>query len=178
MLSINLPLFVSHSFVAHAYCAAGLLGMLLAYRFPECTVHCVDLERRESFDAFMAAFELKGQPADGSADGSVAGSVAGGVAGGAAGSAAGACVGAGDSNAGAGGDEVAAVAAAAGTVGGVNACCPDAEVGEKGRAPLARVLPNLRFIECDVAELELEPSGTVLVFRQSSLHSTVYWDAQ
>jgi hypothetical protein len=42
-------------------CGHGLLGCLLAYRFPQLRVVCVDLERRKGFDAFLAAFEALGE---------------------------------------------------------------------------------------------------------------------
>jgi len=34
----------------------GLLGVLLAHRFPACAVVCVDLERRKHFDLYLASF--------------------------------------------------------------------------------------------------------------------------
>ena len=42
-------------------CGHGLVGILLAYRFPTKHVICVDLEARGSFDVFRTAFETKGQ---------------------------------------------------------------------------------------------------------------------
>ena len=42
-------------------CGHGLLGILLAYRFPTKKVICVDLEERESFHAFKAAFNELGE---------------------------------------------------------------------------------------------------------------------
>jgi SAM-dependent methyltransferase len=41
-------------------CGHGLLGILLAYRFPAKKVACVDLEARESFEAFRRAFNEMG----------------------------------------------------------------------------------------------------------------------
>ena len=43
-------------------CGHGLLGILLAYRFPTKKVICVDLEQRQSFYAFRDAFIAKGEP--------------------------------------------------------------------------------------------------------------------
>uniref|UniRef100_A0A7S4EJT3 C2H2-type domain-containing protein n=1 Tax=Pseudo-nitzschia australis TaxID=44445 RepID=A0A7S4EJT3_9STRA len=42
-------------------CGHGLLGILLAYRFPTKKVVCVDLQERESFYAFKEAFVTKGE---------------------------------------------------------------------------------------------------------------------
>jgi hypothetical protein len=42
-------------------CGHGLVGILLAYRFPTKKVVCVDLEERESFHAFKAAFNELGE---------------------------------------------------------------------------------------------------------------------
>lgn len=41
-------------------CGHGLLGILLAYRFPTKKIICVDLEARDSFEAFRAAFNEMG----------------------------------------------------------------------------------------------------------------------
>jgi len=46
-------------------CGHGLLGILLAYRFPTKKVICVDLEQRESFYAFRDAFNAKGESYEG-----------------------------------------------------------------------------------------------------------------
>ena len=48
-------------------CGHGLLGILLAYRFPTKKVVCVDLEKRESFYAFREAFNAKGESYQGAA---------------------------------------------------------------------------------------------------------------
>jgi SAM-dependent methyltransferase len=42
-------------------CGHGLLGILLAYRFPTKKVVCVDLEARDSFQAFRSAFHEIGE---------------------------------------------------------------------------------------------------------------------
>jgi SAM-dependent methyltransferase len=42
-------------------CGHGLLGILLAYRFPTKKVVCVDLEARQSFEAFREAFNEVGE---------------------------------------------------------------------------------------------------------------------
>ena len=42
-------------------CGHGLLGILLAYRFPTKKVVCVDLQERQSFYAFKEAFVTKGE---------------------------------------------------------------------------------------------------------------------
>ncbi|KAK3280105.1 hypothetical protein CYMTET_12046 [Cymbomonas tetramitiformis] len=41
-------------------CGHGLVGLLLAYRFPQRQVVCVDIERRAAFQAFMDAFDRWG----------------------------------------------------------------------------------------------------------------------
>lgn len=41
-------------------CGHGLLGILLAYRFADVRVVCVDLQRREAFDHYAAAFKACG----------------------------------------------------------------------------------------------------------------------
>mmetsp|Transcript_30950 Transcript_30950/g.69026 ORF Transcript_30950/g.69026 Transcript_30950/m.69026 type:complete len:405 (+) Transcript_30950:42-1256(+) len=41
-------------------CGHGLVGALLAYRFPHLTVHLYDLFKRPTFDAFLRAFEKSG----------------------------------------------------------------------------------------------------------------------
>ena len=46
-------------------CGHGLVGILLAYRFPRKRVVCVDLERRPAFDAFVAAWSAEGFSLDG-----------------------------------------------------------------------------------------------------------------
>lgn len=54
--------------VTHIYdmaCGHGLLGVLLAYRFPSMHVVCVDLERRPAFDSYMAVLKELGEPAPG-----------------------------------------------------------------------------------------------------------------
>ena len=38
----------------------GLLGVLLAYRFPQLEVYCCDLQQRPTFTAFLDAFEAHG----------------------------------------------------------------------------------------------------------------------
>lgn len=43
-------------------CGHGLLGILLAYRFPTKKIVCVDLEARDSFQAFRSAFNEMGDP--------------------------------------------------------------------------------------------------------------------
>lgn len=43
-------------------CGHGLLGVILAYRFADLTVMCVDLERRPCFDHYVDAFRLHGKP--------------------------------------------------------------------------------------------------------------------
>jgi SAM-dependent methyltransferase len=43
-------------------CGHGLLGILLAYRFPTKKIVCVDLEARDSFQAFRSAFDEMGDP--------------------------------------------------------------------------------------------------------------------
>lgn len=43
-------------------CGHGLLGVLLAYRFADLQVICVDIERGEAFDDFVAAFKRCGTP--------------------------------------------------------------------------------------------------------------------
>lgn len=42
-------------------CGHGLVGMLLAYRFPRKQVVAVDLERRQAWDAYMQAWSRCGQ---------------------------------------------------------------------------------------------------------------------
>jgi len=46
-------------------CGHGMLGALLAYRFPKRQVVCVDTERRPIFDAFVNAFREFGHAAEG-----------------------------------------------------------------------------------------------------------------
>merc|ERR1712139_668315 len=46
-------------------CGHGLLGALLAYRFPQKRVVCVDLQRRHSFGVLLSAFRQHGEIADG-----------------------------------------------------------------------------------------------------------------
>lgn len=43
-------------------CGHGLLGVLLAYRFSNLQVICVDLERRNCFDHYVEAFRKHGEP--------------------------------------------------------------------------------------------------------------------
>mmetsp|Transcript_3575 Transcript_3575/g.6537 ORF Transcript_3575/g.6537 Transcript_3575/m.6537 type:complete len:436 (-) Transcript_3575:652-1959(-) len=45
-------------------CGHGLLGILLAYRFPTKRIVCVDLEARDSFLAFQTAFNEMGESYD------------------------------------------------------------------------------------------------------------------
>jgi hypothetical protein len=50
--------------VEHIYdvaCGHGLLGVLLALRFPHCQVTCVDLERRECFGHYLQGFQAQGE---------------------------------------------------------------------------------------------------------------------
>ena len=51
--------------IADLACGHGLVGVLLAYRFPHKRVFCVDLIRRSSFDAIRAAFEREGRALEG-----------------------------------------------------------------------------------------------------------------
>ena len=46
-------------------CGHGLLGCLLAYRFPRLDVVCVDTERRPCFDTYVGAFQAAGETAAG-----------------------------------------------------------------------------------------------------------------
>jgi SAM-dependent methyltransferase len=51
--------------IEHIYdlaCGHGLLGVLLAYRFSSCSVVCVDLERRDSFDHLVEGFRASVAP--------------------------------------------------------------------------------------------------------------------
>lgn len=41
-------------------CGHGLIGVLLAYRFPQLQVHLYDLHQRPTFNAFLRAFETHG----------------------------------------------------------------------------------------------------------------------
>ena len=50
-------------------CGHGLVGLLLAYRFPRKRVVCVDLERRPAFDALAAASAAEGLPYTGDGGG-------------------------------------------------------------------------------------------------------------
>ena len=43
-------------------CSHGLLGILLAYRFPTKKIICIDLKARDSFQAFQSAFNVMGDP--------------------------------------------------------------------------------------------------------------------
>ena len=52
--------FSSRSTIWDLACGHGLVGILLAYRFPKQRVVCVDLERRPAFDAFVAAWDAHG----------------------------------------------------------------------------------------------------------------------
>ena len=61
-----------HGRVARIYdlaCGHGLLGLLLAYRFPGARVTCVDLSRRGGFNQWLAGFRAAGHPPPGSAPG-------------------------------------------------------------------------------------------------------------
>jgi len=52
--------------ISHIYdlaCGHGLLGVLLAYRFSQCEVACVDLAKRDGFEHILAIFEAMGTPA-------------------------------------------------------------------------------------------------------------------
>mmetsp|Transcript_54394 Transcript_54394/g.129626 ORF Transcript_54394/g.129626 Transcript_54394/m.129626 type:complete len:342 (-) Transcript_54394:37-1062(-) len=51
--------------IVDAACGHGMLGVLLAYRFPHKRVLCVDKERRDLFAAFVEAFRQHGTPAAG-----------------------------------------------------------------------------------------------------------------
>jgi hypothetical protein len=42
-------------------CGHGLLGVLLAYRFGDLKVTCVDLELRPGFDHYLQAFVNQGE---------------------------------------------------------------------------------------------------------------------
>jgi len=46
-------------------CGHGLVGILLAYRFPGAQVLCVDIEQRNAFAAYVAAWGLKGEKEEG-----------------------------------------------------------------------------------------------------------------
>merc|ERR1719160_357765 len=41
-------------------CGHGLLGVMLAYRFPDMSVRCVDLEPREAFHHYLEAWAAEG----------------------------------------------------------------------------------------------------------------------
>lgn len=46
-------------------CGHGLVGILLAYRFPAAEVVCIDRERRSAFNNFYAAWGAKGEKTEG-----------------------------------------------------------------------------------------------------------------
>ena len=48
-------------------CGHGLLGVVLAYRFADVRVVCVDMERRTCFDRYLGGFQLHGKAAEGEA---------------------------------------------------------------------------------------------------------------
>lgn len=48
-------------------CGHGLLGVVLAYRFADVRVVCVDMERRTCFDHYLEGFQLHGKAAEGEA---------------------------------------------------------------------------------------------------------------
>lgn len=48
------------STIAEVACGHGMVGLLLAYRFPHSRVVCCDLTRRAAFDALLAAFVAVG----------------------------------------------------------------------------------------------------------------------
>eukprot|EP00929_Paragymnodinium_shiwhaense_P045594 TRINITY_DN23274_c0_g1_i3.p1 TRINITY_DN23274_c0_g1~~TRINITY_DN23274_c0_g1_i3.p1 ORF type:complete len:346 (+),score=71.55 TRINITY_DN23274_c0_g1_i3:54-1091(+) len=49
-------------------CGHGMVGVLLAYRFPRMRVVCVDLARRPLFDAFAGSFRKHGHPLAGESE--------------------------------------------------------------------------------------------------------------
>ena len=51
--------------IADVACGHGLVGILLAYRFPRVAVVCCDLEERESYRAMVEAFRREGAKLDG-----------------------------------------------------------------------------------------------------------------
>jgi len=46
-------------------CGHGIVGILLAYRFPQRRVECVDLSQRDVFEALVNAFQKHGEAAEG-----------------------------------------------------------------------------------------------------------------
>jgi len=89
--------------IADVACGHGLVGILLAHRFPRTAVVCCDVARRQSYDAMVAAFRAAAPPPPAAAA-APAGEAAGGGAGAGAGGGAGGGGGAG-AGVGAGADE-------------------------------------------------------------------------